>query len=216
MRISGSSHSKSWGRAGALAGLVGAAVAFGVLAGCPADDDDDSEIDVSGTYDESVDFSAYKTYAIVQADDDPKDERTPPAAYLESNRIAVIQSIMHEMAARGYILDTSNPDLRISPFVRLRDIDVTVAQPYWYDYYYGYYWGYGYPWYTWDVVHLEEGTLIIDAVDVGIPDDPEDDKLVFRGHATGILPPQPTDISNQIPGIVAKIFRFWPPVDDAK
>jgi hypothetical protein len=163
---------------------------------------------VYGVYDMTADFSSYQTFDVVEPGDVPADE-PEPKAYLESNRIAVIQSIVAEMEARGYVRDEADPDLLISPFVRLQDVEVVVEEA-WYDYYYGWYWGYGYPWYDQDVVTLQAGTLIIDAIDAGERENVGDDTLVFRGHATAILPTQPTDVSHEIADAVSEIFEFWP------
>jgi hypothetical protein len=180
------------------------------LAACAHDEG--SSLRVFGTHDKSVDFSEYQTYDVVEPDDVPEGE-IAPRAYLEANRVAVIHSIIGEMEARGYVRERSDPDLLVSPLVRLENVEnVVVESPYWYDYYYGWYWDYGYPWYAVDVIQLEAGTLIIDAVDVGDPADVEDDQLVFRGYATAILPRSPTDVSDRIPGVVAEIFDFWPDV----
>jgi hypothetical protein len=163
---------------------------------------------VYGVHDMTVDFASYHTFDVVEPGDVPADE-AEPKAYLESNRIAVIQSIIKEMEERGYVRDESEPDLLISPFVRLQETEVVVEEA-WYDYYYGWYWGYGYPWYDQDVVTLEAGTLIIDAVDGGERENVEDDKLVFRGYATAVLPNQPVDVSHEIAEAVSEIFDFWP------
>ena len=189
---------------------VCAILALGSITACPSEDDQDKVV-AAGAYDADVDFSAYKTYDVVEPDDIPAGEKVP-MAYLEANRVAVLQSIVHEMEQRGYVLDEKDPDLKISPFVRMQNVEVTVAKPYWYDYYYGYYWGYSYPWYDYDVVDFKAGTLVIDAVDVGDPNNEMDDLLVFRGYATAMLPPKPTDVSDRIPGVVAEIFDFWPDV----
>lgn len=189
---------------------VCAVLALCLLPACAKEDE--NLLVVPGVYDKSADFSAYRTYDLVEPDEMPQGRKLP-RAYLESNRIAVTQSIIHEMESRGYVREPSDPDLLVSPFVRFENVEVPVVQPYyWNDYYYGSYWGYGYPWYDVDVVRLASGTLVIDAVDVGDPNDEADDKLVFRGYATAVLPARPTDVSAQIPGIIAKIFSTWPPV----
>lgn len=197
---------------------VCAVLALCLLPACPKEDE--NLLVVPGVYDKSTDFSAYRTYDLVEPDEVPQKGKLP-RAYLESNRLAVAQSVIHEMESRGYVRDPSDPDLLVSPFVRFEDLEVTVVQqPYWYDYYYGSYWGYGYgyPWYDVDVIRLASGSLVVDVVDVGDRDDEADDKLVFRGYATAVLPAQPTDVSARIPGVIAKIFSSWPPVDldDAK
>jgi hypothetical protein len=175
--------------------------------------EDENLLVVPGVHDKSADFSSYRTYDLVESDDMPEGRKLP-RAYLESNRLAVEQSIIREMESRGYVRDSSNPDLLVSPLVRFENVEVTVVQPYWSDYYYGSYWGYGYPWYDMDVdvVRLASGTLVIDVVDVVDPNDEQDDKLVFRGYATAVLPARPTDVSARIPAIITKIFSSWPTV----
>lgn len=185
-----------------------AIVALTLLAGCPKNED--NSLYVFGAYDETADFSSFQTYDVVQPDDVPDDQKAPKA-YVAANRKAVIESIMDEMEDRGYVRDPSDPDLLVSPLVRHQDVEVTVVTPYyWYDYYYGAYWGYAYTWYDIDIVKLDAGTLIIDAVAVGDPEETDDDKLVFRGYATAILPEEPADISAKLPEVVARIFNFWP------
>lgn len=164
---------------------------------------------VAGVYDMTVDFSAYETFDIVEPDQLP-DGGSPPISLIEANRIAVLNSIAEELEARGYVRDQVSPDLEITTFVRYHDVEVVAESTYWYDYYYGWYWGYGYPWYDVDLIELEAGTLVIDAVDVGRLAEESDDMLVFRGTATGLLPDQPVDFSAQIPGVIADIFDFWP------
>lgn len=186
-----------------------AALAFTLIAACTEEDDQlpDTPI-INAVYDMSADFSSYKTFDVIEPSEVPADEPAPQA-YLESNREAVVQAIVTEMEARGYVRAGADADLVITPLVRLQDVEVAVQEA-WYDYYYGWYWGYGYPWYDEDIVTLEAGTLIIDAVDVGERENVEDDKLVFRGYATAVLPDQPTDVSHEISAAVADIFDHWP------
>jgi hypothetical protein len=124
-----------------------------------------------------------------------------------------MRSIVSEMEGRGYVRDKAAPDLLITPLVRLQDVAVAVPAP-WYDYYYGWYWGYGwglgFPWYPEDIIILQAGTLIIDVVDIGDRGTTKDDKLVFRGYATAILPTDPTDVSDEIRDSVSAIFDYWP------
>jgi hypothetical protein len=197
-------------RASSLSICSGAALALTLLLSACTEEEEqfpDAPI-INAIYDMTADFSTYQTFNVVDPGDVPADEPAPEA-YLESNRRAVVESIVSEMEARGYVRDQADPDLVITPFVRLQDVEVTVQQA-WYDYYYGWYWGYGYPWYDEDVVTLAAGTLIIDAVDVGERENVEDDKLVFRGYATAILPGQPTDVSDEISAAIAEIFDHWP------
>jgi hypothetical protein len=119
------------------------------------------------------------------------------------------------MEARGYVRDPANADLILSPMIRRDDAEVIADRGQWQDYYYGGYWGYGSAWYQQDLIMLGGGTLIIDAVDVGARDNLDDDALVFRGYATGLLPREQTDVSAQISEAVAEIFKHWP-VENAR
>lgn len=168
---------------------------------------------IDGVYDLSADFSAYQTYDLVEPEDLGHEGR--PQGYIESNRVAVIQSILDELSQRGLVLDQSNPDLRISPFVRLTEAD-SVDELWWWEHYWGWYWGYSAPWYSRDITEFEAGTLVIDAVDLGDPADPEDDRLVFRATATGLIPTEPQDVSDQIPGYVEDMFAYWPDPEDSQ
>lgn len=189
-----------------------ATLALTMLVACkPAEEQLPEGAVIVAVHDMTADFASYRTYDVVEPNDIPAAE-TAPRSYLESNRIAVIQSIIREMEARGYVRDQADPDLLLSPLIRLDQAEVLVEQAYWDAYYYGWYWGYAYPWYDQDVVVLGAGTLIIDAVDVGERENVEDDVLVFRGYAEAILPTQPTDVSEQISDAVAQIFNYWPSV----
>src|SRR5262249_44547772 len=140
------------------------ALALTLFTGCINDDGQVEEPRISGVYDKNANWSSYHSFDVVEPDAVPKDKH-PPRGYQESNRVAVVESIIMQMEARGYMRDVNNPDLLLTPMVRLQDVNVAVPAP-WYDYYYGWYWGYGYPWYAEDVITLQAGTLIIDAVDV--------------------------------------------------
>ena len=173
--------------------------------------DEEQSVDESrsyGLYDKNAGWTAYHTFDVVQPAHIIGNEH-PPKGYIESNRMTMVKSIIAEMEDRGYVHDKVHPDLMISPFVRLDDIDFAGPRP-WHDYYYGWYWGYHYPWDSGHIITLEAGTLIIDAVDLGERDGVEDDQLVFRGYATAILPPRPVDASDVIERAVTEIFEFWP------
>lgn len=189
--------------------LLCAPLALTLLVACKEEAEQQPELPaIGGVYDMTVDFSSYQTFDVVEPDKVPAEEPAPQS-YSEANRIAVIQSIIREMEARGYVRDPNQPDLLITPMVRLEDVEVVVQEA-WYDYYYGWYWGYSYPWYDEDVVVLEAGTLIIDAVDVGTQEAMDDDQLVFRGYVMALLPSPPTDVSMQISEAITDIFEYWP------
>ncbi len=185
-------------------------LATAALVACADDDGDIADLPIiSGIYDRTVDFDDYQTFDIVEPDEIPA-EQTLPRDLLEADRIALAQAIIEEMEGLGYVRDREDPDLEVTSFIRYRDAEIVTEAATWNRYYYGWYWGYAYPWYDRDVVELEAGTLIIDAVDVGEPDDDGDDVLVFRGSAVGLLPQQPTGTATRIPRVVEEIFEHWP------
>jgi hypothetical protein len=194
---------------------------------------------IDAVYDETADFSSFSTFNFVDVDSragrheeedgddpdhDPSRTTEPPRSLLEVNRIAIQQAIIAEFEERGYVRDTESPDLELTFFVRLQDFEVITHRRYWPNYYWGSYWGYSYPWYRREMIEVEAGTLIVDAVAVDPSrvdptrddpnrDDPSDtsnDRLVFRGIATGLLPSQPTDISGQVPNVIGEMFEDWP------
>ncbi|MFO7566445.1 MAG: DUF4136 domain-containing protein [Enhygromyxa sp.] len=197
--------------------LLCASLAFTLIAACKEDDQQElpEEAVIGAVHDMSADFSSYQSFDVVGTAEIPAERAAAPMAYLDANRDAVTQSIIREMENRGYVRDQTDPDLRISPLIRLEEIveaEGEAVEPHWYDYYYGWYWGYADPWYDEDVTGYGAGTLIIDAVDVGGRESVEDDKLVFRGYATEILPSEPSDVSERISEAVAEIFEHWPSV----
>jgi hypothetical protein len=187
-----------------------AILALSSITGCA---DDEEEIPglpyVTGVYDRTADFSEYETFDIVEPEEVANDQ-TMPAALIEANRIAITNAIVDELEDRGYVRDEDSPHLKVTTFVRYREYEVVTERAYWQDYYYGWYWGYGYPWYNRNIVEYEAGTLIIDAVEVGEPEDETDDMLVFRGVAGAMLPERPVDLTDDIPVIVDEIFDYWP------
>jgi inorganic pyrophosphatase/exopolyphosphatase len=59
-------------------------------------------------------------------------------------------------------------------------------------------------------VEFEVGTIIIDAVDMKDPVDTEDDRLVFRGAASGVMYDDAEDATDRIEDAVHRIFTQWP------
>jgi hypothetical protein len=76
--------------------------------------------------------------------------------------------------------------------------------------YYGWYWGYYESWYDSEQVTFDMGTVVIDAVDVKDQTDPDDDRLVFRGIASGLLYEGSDDATDRIENAVHYIFHEWP------
>ena len=186
--------------------LLFAAVGFGVFA-CSSSDSSDPLETTTAVWDHAVDFSAYQTFALVE----PPEDEEQPGDITEGVRLALIEALTDELEDVGLTESASieDADLKVTSFVKVKTVDSTVTG-YWYEYYYwGWYWGYDEYWYENDEVQFDMGTLIVDAVDVGDAGD-EDDKLVFRGVAIGVVNDSPSEAPARIENAVEDIFEFWP------
>ena len=159
-------------------------VAIILLNGCS------SKLEVLTSYDDEADFTSYLTFGVVNYEATQGMDKSPNGfvdQYFE-------EAIENEMKERGYIL-SDNRDLEIYYYVKVTTETEMVASssPYYggyygNPYYYGYYGGYGYGTVGIGVstttvrqVDHQEGTLIVDIVDVRA------DKVVWRGTATKSL-----------------------------
>jgi hypothetical protein len=97
----------------------------------------------------------------------------------------------------------------VGAYILINRVEGT-ATGYWYDMYYGWYWGYYESWYDSEQVTFDMGTVVIDAVDVKDQTDPDDDRLVFRGIASGLLYEGSDDATDRIENAVHYIFHEWP------
>jgi hypothetical protein len=180
------------------------------LMACSEDESTASRYEISTEVNPDVDFSAFQTFDVV----DPTTEQDPedmpdggdgaPEDFLRL-KDELLMSIVKEMEALGLTRDTSSPDLMVSPFMRA---DEKTGDVQFYSYFYGYHWGYEY---TWTVnVEYAYGTLIIDVVDLGADDDLDDDVLVFRGIAEGVLGRDTDVVLLQTRNAMDAIFAGWP------
>jgi hypothetical protein len=175
-----------------LISLVGLAV------GC-------SSYSVNQDYDKDADFTSYKTYAWIQqpttAVGDAKTAQRVNTLLDKRIRSAVDA----QLTAKGMtLLDSDDADLFIAYHTGIQD-KVNVTD-----------WGYSYPtryggWYggssNVDVTQYEEGTLIVDLIDVASK------QLVWRGTATGALAsnPTPEQVEKNLNTVVTKMFKDYPP-----
>ena len=164
-------------------------------------------VTVNADYDTSADFTAYKTYAWL-------DEVLPPDRIPENLKAAndimdrrIRSALNEEMAAKGFTPRVSNPDLVVFYHVGVEDkVDVT-------DWGYSYastgrYWG----WNTRnvDTYHYQEGTLIVDFVDM------KSKVLVWRGTAQKVLDNlTPEEADQAIKDIVKEVMKLYPPTGQA-
>lgn len=102
-------------------------------------------------YEKNVNYSSFKTYQVMNHKDGF------PAGADPENRQQVIQAIQFEMNTLGYS-ESKQPDLLVAWFVKVKDVETV-------DFYMNYY-------DEWDVhremqiVEYQEGTLVVDLIDV--------------------------------------------------
>jgi hypothetical protein len=185
--------------------LAGTAAAILFIATVSACDDEETGYSPEITHEvnESIDFKTFKTFSVIN----PLNENieNPPPEKLIDIMDDLIAEIKKQMNSLGLTENTTNPDLKISPFIRSNEKTTPVI---FYDYFYGYYWGYEYTW-TIDVDYTM-GTLILDVVAIGDAADTTDDILVFRGTVEGIMGQDTEIIKLQLRNSVDAIFKGWP------
>jgi hypothetical protein len=156
-----------------------------------------SSIKVNSDYDQSVDFSQYKTYAFHKRGVDRVE-----ISGLDKKRI--LNAIDTELSKKGMI-KSDHPDLLVNIFTKERErIDVNQYNAGW-----GYGWGYGWNPYLWGgrtyVSSYVEGTLYIDLIDA------KKKELIWEGEGVGYLTEDRERKEIKINEFVAKILAQFPP-----
>lgn len=151
-----------------------------------------ASLSVTHDFDRATDFSRYRTFNWI--------ERTDEQSGLLSKRIQ--SAVNAGLIAKGLHLDPAAPDLLLAYHFGVEDkVEVTD-------------WGYTYPgrYGGWggggvDVRQYQEGTLILDLIDVGTKE------LVWRASATGVLEENPTadKIEKNVNTAVSKMLDKYPP-----
>lgn len=178
--------------------LPAALAAIAIIAGCS------SGYDIKYDYDMQTNFSTFKTYKWI--DRTITDASGSARHAIESNSLLdkrIKSAVDTQMAAKGFALADSNPDIYAVYHVGLKDkIDVTD----WGYTYAGSYWGGGLGRNV-DVYQYTEGTLIVDLVEAA------NKELAWRGSATGVVEPgrSPEQVQARINDVVARIFKNYPP-----
>jgi len=166
-------------------------VLFAFLVSC-------SSISVNQDYDSSFDFSQLKTFGFLPVPEDAGLDQ------LSANRIG--DAITKELQAKGYSVGGQDADFGVAlHFGQNTKTDIQS-------------WGYGYgAWRGWgggniDVTQYEQGTLIIDFIDM------KEKKLVWRGTGQGALSdnPSPEQKTKNVNTAVAKILAQFPPTGAGK
>ncbi|HLT34675.1 MAG TPA: DUF4136 domain-containing protein [Enhygromyxa sp.] len=187
--------------------LLGATLGAGLLLGACKDDEQQDEqssyeakIEVEVNPD--VDFSQYTSFDVVNPA--PNAAGDPPPQFIDF-QLEVEDAIAAELSAKGLTRDRNSPQLLVNPMVSLEPAS-SAAQ--FYESYYGWYWGYEALWaFNYDYT---EGSLVIDVVDRGNPDDLGDDVLVYRGAAYGLMAQDREVIQLQLRNATQAIFAEWP------
>ena len=162
-----------------------------ILVGC-------STISVNQDYDPAYDFSKLKTYGFIPI--------TEEAGIDQLNATRLGDAIKENLNAKGYIL-SENADFGIALFFT-KDTKTSIQSTGGYGYGYGYgYRGYGGMGGSTYVSQYEEGTLVIDFVDMA------KQELVWRGIGTGALSDSPSveERTANINTAVMKILEQFPP-----
>ena len=163
-----------------------------------------SAVRVNADYDESANFTAFKTYGYLK-------DGVDKAEISDLDKKRILNAIDVEMAKKGFT-KSSTPDFLVNIFTKANK-EVNVSN-------WGGYggWGYGYGWggYGWggpwgwgggynSVSTQTEGTLYIDVIDAAKKE------LVWQGVGTGVLTQNRDEKQKRINEFVEKIIAQFPP-----
>jgi len=170
-----------------------------------------SSVRVASDYDESVNFTQYKTYGFLK-------DGVDKAEISDLDKKRILKAVDAEMQRRGFT-KSEKPDMLVNIFTRAAK-DVNVNNYGGYGMGMGYYggwgpgWGWGGPWgwggnYT-SVSTVTEGTLYIDLIDASKKE------LVWQGVGSGVLTQNRDKKQERINEFVEKIIAEFPPQKDKK
>jgi len=160
-----------------------------------------STISVNQDYDPAYDFSKLKTFGFIPI--------TEEAGIDQLNATRLGDAIKANLTAKGYTL-SENADFGIALFFT-KDTKTNIQSTGAYGYGYGYgYRGYGGMGGSTYVTQYEEGTLVIDFVDMA------KQELVWRGVGTGALSESPSveERTANINNAVTQILDQFPPTKE--
>ena len=157
---------------------------------------------VTSDYDQNANFSQYKTFSVVQMD-----QQNQSISQLNQNRI--INAVKAEMTKKGF-QESANPDLIINIVTILKDKQSVTANTNYYGYggaYRPYAWGGGMAsgYTTYDVQNYKDGSLIIELVDA------KQKQLVWEGIGNKEIDKPASDPDKAISEAVAAIMANYPP-----
>ncbi len=151
-----------------------------------------SSVRVSGDYTKGTDFQQFKTYKIVQQ------EENFPVGVNAINQQRIEVAIKATLTEYDYLFADQRPDLLVSYFVKINSKKA-------YDTYTTYYGG------RWrgvmitdvDVREYQEGTLIIDLIDA------KTKQVVWHGAATDVVSKDMKNVEEKINEAVGAIFQKY-------
>ncbi|MEH6659641.1 DUF4136 domain-containing protein [Leeuwenhoekiella marinoflava] len=158
-----------------------------------------SSVRVASDYDQSADFTNYKTFAFFKPGIDE-------AEISDLDKKRILRAIETEMLAKGFV-KSEDPSMLVSIFTTAQQrVDVYNN--------YGWGWGTWGPWGPWGpwgggfgntVSRTTEGTLYIDLIDASKKE------LVWQGQGTGYLARDVDRKQERISEIVGEIMQEYPP-----
>ncbi len=168
---------------------------IGLMLGC-------SSMTVISDWDHATDFSKFKTFKFYNGEPIPGDELVKHPLILKR----VQQTVGRILESKGFVrTDSDKPDMLVFVHAGIKEkLSVTDWGGYgWYDPWWGPTGGYR----RMDVHQYEEGTLIIDIVDV------KRKELVWRGMATDVVKgyTDPQKVQRNLDSIVERILKEFPP-----
>ena len=162
-----------------------------------------SSVQVSSDFDQTVDFSKYKTYAFT--------EEALALPINELNRNRLLTAIETELAGKGFT-KSENPDVWIDIKAKLQEQQTAYATSsgypgYGYGYGYRYGWGGGFSTTTINYDTYTDGTLFIDMIDV------QKNQLVWQGRGTKTISENANQKTREenVKYAIKQIFMQYPP-----
>ncbi|MFL9844893.1 DUF4136 domain-containing protein [Flavobacterium rhizosphaerae] len=163
-----------------------------------------ASINVRSDYDDTVNFTAYKTYGFLK-------DGIDKAEINDLDKKRIMNALEAELASKGFT-KSDKPDLYVNFFTKAtQNVNVNNWGGYGMGWGWGPYWGWGGPWgwggYT-SVNTQTEGTLYVDMIDASKKE------LVWQGVGNGVLTQNRDKKTERIKEFVQKIIAEFPPQKD--
>ncbi|MCP2043216.1 DUF4136 domain-containing protein [Pontibacter sp. HSC-36F09] len=166
-------------------------------------------ITADSTYDRSVDFQIYRTFALLEPT--MANTSADPNLYEPLLDRRVRDAIAAELVKKGLTLDAESPDLLVGYDVSVAQDAATASPDFGYAYWFGYRFNYNtanFPNYR-PVAQYTPGTMLIDLVSAST------NELVWRGAAEGDIVVAQTD-EGKIRRSIISILSLYPPNQPAR